>query len=200
MGLTRNPYANFYMGTVTAGGTDGTPVSETYQTTLTASNLANDTVLTVASVTGFVAGMDIIVGSETKTISSIAGLQITLSTALGSAHSSGETVKSSGAGSAPITLSINGAETAVQTAAVRCQTGYQVSAGATITPIGTNSARWALSLDGTIFAAYGAAITLSGAVGATNTLFYYKAKPLVGDTPQPDLTVEFQLSGTISAV
>ncbi len=86
--------------------------------------------------------------------------------------------------------------------AIRCDTGYSAAAGVTVTPAGTNSAKWALALDdggspGT-FEAYGAAVTFPGIIGAVNTLVWVKAKSSSDETAASDTGVDLQIVADIT--
>jgi len=88
--------------------------------------------------------------------------------------------------------------------AVRCDSGYATYGSTVITPVGTTYDKWALAPDSAgspgTFGAYGAALTISGQVGATNQLFWAKAKAVNGEAPQNDTTVDLQVAATIQAV
>lgn len=109
---------------------------------------------------------------------------------------------SEGTGANPITIGpINNSESAAQTLAIRCETGYTTGADTTITPTGTTADKWALSADNVTWGAYGAALTLAAGITAVNTLFYVKAKATAGEAPQNDTTVDLAVScNTITAV
>jgi hypothetical protein len=47
---------------------------------------------------------------------------------------------------------------------------------------------------------YGAALTISSAIGATNTLFYAKAKATSDESPANDTSVDLQVQATVAAV
>jgi hypothetical protein len=65
--------------------------------------------------------------------------------------------------------------------------------GCVVQPVGTNSARWALSLDGSSWEAYGDPLTL-GTVGIINIVFYAKAKGTTSETYGVDSTVDLKIS------
>lgn len=94
----------------------------------------------------------------------------------------------------------NNEESAAIKLALRCDTGYNTSGNTTITPVGTSASKWALSIDGTTWGAYGAALTISTVIGVVNTIFYCKAKAASGESPANDVSVDLQISGNVVAV
>jgi hypothetical protein len=100
-------YIHVYTGSPTASGTDGTLVSEEITSTLSAAAAIGATTITVASATNFYAGLTIMIGTESATISSVDydTNVITLSAALTIAHSSTEAVANTAKESSPITTS-----------------------------------------------------------------------------------------------
>ncbi len=118
------------------------------------------------------------------------------------------TLVSEGAGDAPITIgplkaSVNEVSDPVKLA-IRCDTGYITSGDVTITPDGYSADKWALAPDSSgsagTFGAYGAALTISSAIDATNTLFWVKAKA-ANDEPNPanDISVNLAVAAVIAA-
>lgn len=110
-------------------------------------------------------------------------------------------------GLAPIIVTLNATNNEESSAiklAVRCESGYTTSGNTTITPTGTSSSKWALAPDNAgspgTFGAYGAALTISSAIGATNQLFWAKAKATSDETPVNDATVDLVIAATIAAV
>lgn len=87
---------------------------------------------------------------------------------------------------------------------IRCEAGYQTTGDVTITPAGTTANMWALAPDNAgsagVFGAYGAALTISSVIGATNTIFWAKAKTEDETLPVNDATVDLQVEATIEAV
>lgn len=86
--------------------------------------------------------------------------------------------------------------------AIRCDTDYSAASGATITPTGTAANKWAFALDdggspGT-FGDYGAALEFSSVIGATNTLFWVKAKASSDETAESDLAVDFEIVADVT--
>ena len=114
------------------------------------------------------------------------------------------TLVSEGTGSSPITVgplnATNNEESAAITLAIRCESGYATTGNTVITPVGTTAAKWALSANGSAWGEYGAALTISSAIGATNTLFYAKAKATSDESPANDTSVDLQVQATVAAV
>ena len=108
------------------------------------------------------------------------------------------TLVSEGDGSSPITLgplnATSNEESSALKLGIRCETGYVTAADVVITPTGTTAAKWALAPDngGTpgTFGAYGAALTITSVINATNTIFWAKAKATSGETPANDTSVD----------
>jgi hypothetical protein len=105
----------------------------------------------------------------------------------------------------PLNATIN-EESAAQKLAVRCDPGYLTRSGfnTTITPTGTFAAKWALAPDSSgsagTFGAYGAVLTISSVINATNTLFWVKAKAESTETvPVNDTTVNLVVAATVAA-
>jgi len=89
--------------------------------------------------------------------------------------------------------------------ALRCDAGYQTAAGedTTVTPVGTTADKWALAPDNAgapgVWGAYGAALTIASVIGATNTIFWAKAKATADEEPANDDTVDLQINTVIAA-
>lgn len=85
--------------------------------------------------------------------------------------------------------------------AIRCVTGYKTVGDVTITPTGTTAAKWALAPDSSgspgTFGAYGAALTISSEIGATNTIFWAKAKATNDESEANDVTVTLAVAGYV---
>ena len=117
------------------------------------------------------------------------------------------TLVSEGTGLQPITVTLNATNNEESTPiklALRCDAGYQTSGNITLSLLGTTNAKWALAPDnaGSVgtFGAYGANLVIATVVGATNVLFWAKAKATSDEAPQNDTTVDIQVSATIEAV
>jgi len=78
--------------------------------------------------------------------------------------------------------------------------GYATTDNTVITPTGDSTSKWALSLDGVTFGAYGDPLTITNVVNATNTIFYAKAKSISSETPTNDVSTDLVVSCIIGAV
>jgi len=110
---------------------------------------------------------------------------------------------SENSGLSPISITLNATNNEISDPiklALRCETGYQTTGNIVITPTGTTSAKWALSLDGITFGAYGDPLTITSVIGATNTIFYSKAKSTSDETPTNDVSTDLVITSTIEAV
>ena len=113
------------------------------------------------------------------------------------------TLVSEGTGLSPISITLNATNNQISDPiklALRCETGYQTTGNCVITPTGTTATKWALSLDGVTFGAYGDPLTITSVIGATNTIFYSKAKSTSDETPINDTSVDLEVTATIEAV
>lgn len=111
---------------------------------------------------------------------------------------------SEGTGLTPVEIgplnATNNEESSAIPLAIRCDTGYKTIGNVTITPVGTTKEKWALSTDGTTWQTYGSGITISTEVGATNKLFYVKAKATDDEVdPVNDTTVDIKVEAVIAA-
>ena len=120
----------------------------------------------------------------------------------------GTLVSEEGAQTSPIEIGpLNATNNEVSTdqkLAIRCDTGFVTSGDTTITPTGTTAAKWALAPDdagsaGT-YGSYGAVLTVSSAIDATNTIFWAKAKATSDESPVNDVSVSLRVSAIIAAV
>ena len=120
----------------------------------------------------------------------------------------GTLVSEAGAQTSPIEIGqLNATNNEVSTdqkLAIRCDTGFVTSGDTTITPTGTTAAKWALAPDdagsaGT-YGSYGAVLTVSSAIDATNTIFWAKAKATSDESPVNDVSVSLRVSAIIAAV
>ena len=114
---------------------------------------------------------------------------------------------SEGTGLQPITVTLNATNNEESTPiklALRCDSDYQTSGNITLSLVGTTQAKWALAPDNAgsagTFGAYGANLVITTVVGATNVLFWAKAKATSDEAPQNDTSVDIQVSATIEAV
>lgn len=118
------------------------------------------------------------------------------------------TMASEGTETSPIVIGplivASNAESSAAKLAIRCDDGYQAASGATVTPSGDNAAKWAFAPDSSgspgTFGAYGAAITFSTIIAATNIIFWVKAKVASTETVVSDIGVDFNISADISGV
>ena len=86
------------------------------------------------------------------------------------------------------------------TLGIRCDGGYATAANTVITPIGETANMWALSLDKVTWQSYGAPLTITNFINATNTLIYCKAKTASSENPLNDISVKLKVDTTLSAV
>ena len=86
------------------------------------------------------------------------------------------------------------------TLGIRCDSGYATASNTVITPMGETANMWALSLDGVTWQSYGAPLTITNFINATNTLIYCKAKTASNENPLNDISVKFKVDTTLSAV
>jgi hypothetical protein len=203
-------YLHIRQNNPTAGGTDGQLVSETITTTLTANNTIGDTSIAVANSFGLTAGMVIkLSDTESTTISAVSGNTLTVS-ALTATHVSGDTVINASAGTNPIMFNLTSTSTGTESSAMKLAictlpltinsvvTNYVTGDVAVLTPMGTAGVEWALALDNSgvagTWGAYGAALTIPLGVGATNTIFWIKAKVLANEAAQNDVTVKLNIA------
>jgi len=117
------------------------------------------------------------------------------------------TLVSEGTGLSPISVTLNATNNEVSSPiklALRCETGYQTVGNTVITPTGTTASKWQLAPDNAgsagTFGAYGDPLTISSVIGATNTLFWAKAKSTSDETPINDSSVDLEVTATIEAV
>ena len=114
---------------------------------------------------------------------------------------------SEGTGLQPISVTLNATNNEESTPiklALRCDAGYQTSGNITLSLVGTTQAKWALTPNNAgsagTFGAYGANLVIATVVGATNVLFWAKAKATSDEAPQNDTSVDIQVTATIEAV
>lgn len=109
----------------------------------------------------------------------------------------GNAVSLNGAQTNPVTVTLDASIAQSETVklAVRCDSGYTTRGNTTISATGTNAARWTFcqTENGT----YASTLTISTAIGATNTLFYAKASSLSSETPVVDTSVSIQVVAQI---
>ena len=115
---------------------------------------------------------------------------------------------SNGTETLPLTFTLNSSknETGAAKCAIRCDSGYSISGGASIYGSGTNSSRWAFALDNNYtdateavqFATWQDTIVANN-VGASNVIFWAKATSSSLDNPSNDRSVDFIGTGLVVA-
>ena len=111
----------------------------------------------------------------------------------------------------PISVTLNASNNEISSnikLALRCDganppsapNGYATTGNTVITPTGDSALKWALSLDGVTFGAYGDPLTITSVIDATNTIFYAKAKSTSDETPINDTSTDLVVTTTIGAV
>lgn len=121
------------------------------------------------------------------------------------------TMISEGSQTNPVTATITvtpstGGESSPIKLAIRCDTGYRTVAGqdTTITPTGATADQWALAPDNAgapgTWGAWGAALTISAQIAATNHIFWAKARASQTDTPYNDTAVTLNATATTEAL
>ena len=86
------------------------------------------------------------------------------------------------------------------TLGIRCDSGYATASNTVISLTGETANMWALSLDGVTWQSYGAPLTITSFINATNILIYCKAKTASNENPLNDIRVKFKVDTTLSAV
>ena len=88
--------------------------------------------------------------------------------------------------------------------ATRCDSGFQTEGDTVISIIDSESVdKWSLAPDsggspGT-WGGWGASLTISSTVGATNTIFWARARALDTEDPANDTSVQIRVAATIAA-
>jgi len=106
-------------------------------------------------------------------------------------------------GNSPISVTLNATNSEISSPiklGIRCDSGYTSVNNTVITPTGDSALKWALSLDGITFEAYGDPLTITSVIDATNTIFYAKAKSTSDETPINDTLTDLVVTATIGAV
>ena len=106
----------------------------------------------------------------------------------------------------PLTLTLDASQeqTGVAKCAIRCDSGYSISGGASIYGSGDNSAKWQFALDNDYadsdtaltFATWSDSI-VADSVGAANVIFWAKATSSSLESPQNDRTVKINGAGLV---
>ena len=109
----------------------------------------------------------------------------------------GTLVSLDGVGTSPVsfTLDATQSESGKQAVALRCESGYTTSGDTTIEASGTNAARW--SFCATENGAYASTLTISTAIGATNTVFWVQATSTSSESPGTDTSVTIDVTAVI---
>ena len=109
----------------------------------------------------------------------------------------GTLVSLDGVGTSPVsfTLDATQSESGKQAVALRCESGYTTSGDTTVTASSTNAGKWSFSNseNGT----YASTLTISTAIGTTNTVFYVKASSVNTESPGTDTSVTIDVTATI---
>lgn len=114
---------------------------------------------------------------------------------------------SSGTGLSPITTGVLRADLNEVSAniklAVRCDSGYETSGNTTISLVGNTANKWALAPDSSgnpgTWKNYGESLVITSKVGATNTIFWARAKATDDELPIKDTTVSVKAEAVITA-
>lgn len=106
----------------------------------------------------------------------------------------------------PLTLTLDASkeESKAAKCAIRCDSGYSISGGASIYSSGDNSAKWQFALDNN-FADSDTALTfatwqdsiVAENVGSANVIFWARASSTSLESPQNDRTVKINGSGLV---
>ena len=106
----------------------------------------------------------------------------------------------------PLTLTLDASQeqTGVAKCAIRCDSGYSISGGASIYGSGDNSAKWQFALDNDYadsdtaltFATWADSIVADG-VSSVNSIFWAKATSSSLESPQNDRTVKINGAGLV---
>jgi len=84
--------------------------------------------------------------------------------------------------------------------ALRCDATHITFGDTVVTPNGPAGLKWQLSLDGIVWAEYGASITFTEPIAGTNVRFYARAKSIIGEAVINDLSVDLQIVCIVRAV
>ena len=106
----------------------------------------------------------------------------------------------------PLTMTLDASQeqTGVAKCAIRCDSGYSISGGASIYGSGDNSAKWQFALDNNYtdsdtaltFATWQDSIIANG-VNSVNSIFWAKATSSSLESPQNDRTVKINGAGLV---
>jgi len=109
----------------------------------------------------------------------------------------GTLVSLDGVGTSPISFTLDATidESAKQAVALRCESGYTTSGDTTVEASGTNASKW--SFCATENGTYTSTLTISSAIGTTNTVFYVKASSVNTESPGTDTSVTVDVTAVI---
>ena len=109
----------------------------------------------------------------------------------------GNAVSLDGAQTNPVSVTLDASISQSETVklALRCDSGYTTTGNTTVTATGTSAARWTFCA--TENGTYASTLTISTAIGTTNTLFYAKATSLSNETPAVDTSVSIEVTAQI---
>lgn len=109
------------------------------------------------------------------------------------------TAISTGDNTAPLTFTLDATqnESASETLAVRCESGYETCADAVITFVGDTNNHWQISKDGEN---WNDSITFTDKIEQSNLIFYVKASADSSENPSNDTSVKIRVSTKIAAV
>lgn len=112
----------------------------------------------------------------------------------------GTLVSTGGDYSSPISVSLDASQNESKKVklAIRCQSGFTTSGNTTIADVGDTNDRWKLCT--TENGTYADSITISTAIGTTNTIFWAQASSSSLESAASDRSVSFQVNATIAAV
>lgn len=115
---------------------------------------------------------------------------------------------SNGTETLPLTLTLDASKEEAKGAkcAIRCDSGYSISGGASIYGSGTNSAKWQFAVDAN-YSSAADAITfgtwqdtiIANNVGASNVIFWAKASSTSLESPSNDRSVDIIGTGLVVA-
>lgn len=109
----------------------------------------------------------------------------------------------------PIAVTLDASKNEVKyiKCAIRCNSGYKTSGNVTLSFVGNNKAKWALSDDGgytndniATKGTFSDTLTISNEITDKNKIFWVKATSSSDEEPQNDKSTNIELKATIMAV
>ena len=104
-----------------------------------------------------------------------------------------------------VTLDASTNEAKILKVAIRCESGFQTVGNTTIGFTGTSAAKWSIAADSSYAdataaaaATYSSTLTISSAIGTTNTIFWVKASSSSDETPGSDTSVNITVSAMVA--